>query len=144
MEESLVKQLFIKKITGCSPDTIRKLISDIMACINKWNQLKEDDEYEFRLVLNELISNAAFHGNEGLSNKSLTVAICEAASQTLSICVEDQGKGFDYSEFMKGKFACDTVPLLEYGRGLKLVQTICDNVQFNKAGNLIKVYKTLR
>ena len=41
----------------------------MMNCLNMWNDLEEDEEFEFRL-LNELISNGIMHGNEKCETKS--------------------------------------------------------------------------
>ena len=58
--------LFKKQIIGDNPFVVRGLINEMMACIMEWNKLEEDEYYEFRLILNELISNGIFHGNKGL------------------------------------------------------------------------------
>jgi serine/threonine-protein kinase RsbW len=137
-----VNLLYENEITGSSPVVIRALVNDMMNCIKNWNKLDEDEEYEFRLVLNELISNGVFHGNKGYCNKRVKVGIEEVDEITLDIWVKDEGNGFDYNKICSS-FDCDHILLSEGGRGLMLVTAICNNIQFNHRGSLIKIRKSI-
>ena len=75
---------------------VRKLINEMMNCIKIGIPLDEDEYFEFRLILNELISNGILHGNKGFCNEKVNVAIEEVDSTTLDIFTKDEGQGFDY------------------------------------------------
>jgi len=139
-----VSLLYKKEIMGSSPLIVRSLINDMMNCIRNWNSLSDDDEYEFRLVLNELICNGVFHGNKGCSNKKVKVRIEEVDSVTLDIWVKDEGGGFDYNKVFKNYYNRKPYFLLaESGRGLLLVKAMCNNIQFNNNGSLIRIRKSI-
>ncbi len=143
MEVKLVKLLFKKQITGSNPLIVRNLINEMMNCIREWNPLEEDEYYEFRLILNELISNGILHGNKGFCNKKVNVAIEEVDSNTLDIFIKDEGQGFDYKQVCKNKPESDGFKLSERGRGLMLVNALCNKMQFNENGNQIKITKSI-
>lgn len=116
----------------------------MMNCIRNWNSLSDDDEYEFRLVLNELICNGVFHGNKGCSHKKVKVRIEEVDPVTLDIWVKDEGRGFDYDKFFKNCYSHKSYLMLsEGGRGLQLVKAMCNNIQFNNNGSMIRVRKSI-
>jgi serine/threonine-protein kinase RsbW len=143
LEVELVKLLFKKQITGNNPLVVRGLINEMMNCIEKWNRLDEDEYYEFRLVLNELISNGIFHGNKGFCDKNVNVAIEEVNSTTLDIFIKDEGEGFDYKHICRNYIKSDNLKLSEGGRGLMLVKALCSKIQFDGNGNQIKITKSI-
>lgn len=143
MEVALVKSLFRKQIIGSSPLVIRFLIDEMMSCIEAWNSLDDNCNYEFRLILNELISNGILHGNKGFSKKKVSVAIKEVDSTTLEIFIKDEGQGFDYKKVCREYYDCDTFELSEGGRGLMLVNALCNKIQFNENGSQIKITKSI-
>ena len=132
--------LFQRKIFGSDRNTVKGLISDMMNCINMWNSLKEDEEFEFRLILNELISNGITHGNERCEDKSLVASIREINKGTLSICIKDEGDGFNHNSCFHKKYSLYT----EGGRGLKIIRELCDEVQFYCNGSHIEVCKSIK
>lgn len=138
-----MKLLFKKQITGSNPLIVRKLINEMMNCINEWNPLDEDEYFEFRLILNELISNGILHGNKGLCNKKVNVAIEEVNSTTLDIFIKDEGQGFDYKKLCQYRPECDNLNMSEGGRGLMLVNALCSKIQFNENGNQVKITKSI-
>ncbi|HZJ56895.1 MAG TPA: ATP-binding protein [Clostridia bacterium] len=138
-----MRLLFKKQIVGDSPPAVRDLISEMMACIMEWNHLKEEEYYEFRLILNELISNGIFHGNKGLCNKKVNVAIKEVNPTTLDIFIKDEGQGFDYKRICQGYLGDDILKLSERGRGLMLVNALCSKIQFDANGSHVKITKSI-
>ena len=138
-----MKLLFKKQITGSNPLKVIKVINEMMNCINEWNPLDEDEYFEFRLVLNELISNGILHGNKGFCNKKVNVAIEEVDSTTLDIFIKDEGQGFDYKKFCQQRPDCGSLNMSEGGRGLMLVHALCSKIQFNENGNQVKITKSI-
>lgn len=132
--------LFQRKILGSNRKTVKGLISDMMRSINLWNALAEDEEFEFRLILNELISNGITHGNEKCDHKTLIASIREVDKYTISICIEDEGRGFNHSNCLQEKHHL----YMEGGRGLKIIKELCDDMQFYCNGSHIEVCKSIK
>jgi len=136
--------LFKREIVGANTQMVRELVREIMNRIEAWHHLEEEEDYEFRLIINELIVNGIVHGNKCFNDKVLTVIVHALDDNTISICIRDQGRGFNYKEIEKGIFPCDSFALLERGRGLKIVQSICDDIKFSKNGSWISVKKSIK
>lgn len=132
--------IFHRKIFGSNETTVKQLIADMMNSINIWNDLKEDEEFEFRLILNELISNGIIHGNNRSEDKSLVAFIHEVSKNTISVCIEDEGDGFNHNANLYRKCSLYT----EGGRGLKIIRELCDEVQFHCNGSHIRISKSLK
>lgn len=132
--------LFKRTIFGSDRDTVKDLIADMMDCINAWNDLKEDEEFEFRLILNELIANGITHGNERCQHKALIASIREVSRDTISICIQDEGDGFNHNACIHREYSLYT----ESGRGLKIIQELCDEVRFHYNGSQVEISKSLR
>jgi serine/threonine-protein kinase RsbW len=139
-----VSILFSKSITGCESNCIRAMIQDMMECIKAWKRLSDDEEYEFRLILNELIANGTVHGNKRLCDKSIKAKIIAIDHETIGITIQDEGSGFDYRNFFNNIYPCDANPYSERGRGLKLIRAVCDDIVFNQNGNEVSICKTIK
>lgn len=138
-----MNMLFHKRITGCEPYHLRNLVQDILDRIHIWRHLSEDDEYEIRLILNELIANGTIHGNKGACTKGITATVHAANHDTLCITIQDDGIGFDHQSICSAPYTFAS-SLSERGRGLKLIRAICDDMQFNQPGNVIRIHKSIR
>lgn len=115
-----------------------------MDCIKSKYILSDSEEYEFRLILNELIANGTVHGNKRLCDKTITAKMECIDGHTISITIKDEGSGFDYRPIFENAFPCDTNHFSERGRGLKLIKAICDNIRFNHTGNQIQICKSIK
>jgi len=140
-----VELLYKKEVKGAKPQMVRELTGEIINSIEAWRCLSEEEKYEFRIIINELIVNGIIHGNECFCDKVLKVAIYALDDNTVSICIQDEGRGFNYKEIIEeGCFPCDSALFLERGRGLKIVQHICDAIKFSHNGSWVNVKKTVR
>lgn len=59
----------------------------------------------------------------------------EDGAGELTITVEDSGKGFDYKSREKNEFKSEGFS----GRGIPLIRTICDSIQYQGNGNTVEV-----
>jgi len=93
--------------------------------------------FAIRLAIEEAITNAFEHGHEGL-DPSLTITVeYSITPNQIQIAIQDQGPGF----------SPDDLPdptLLENlskpsGRGVMLMQAYMSTVEFNPAGNRVKM-----
>lgn len=134
--------LYNKKITGCEAISIRNLIKEMMASIKNIIDISEEEEYEYRLILNELITNSTIHGNKCVCDKSIIASIRVINNSYITIKIEDEGQGFNYKEAIN-RLGEKSRQLSERGRGLMLVSSLCDDVKFNKNGNEVCIKKKI-
>ncbi len=127
------------------------------------DQLNENDLKGFMLSVDEVLQNAYEHGNLELSNsdkkalldeelldeelkmreskffnRTITVKI-GIHNKKLCLTITDQGKGFDWRKLILS----DQEPTSLHGRGLSIVQAKTDEIEFNEAGNSVKLTKTI-
>jgi anti-sigma regulatory factor (Ser/Thr protein kinase) len=93
--------------------------------------------FEVGLLLRETMSNAVRHGS-GLDPALTVLFHCFIESGHLVLEVEDDGPGFDWRCQMA---RCLPGVDIDCGRGLPILVTYADAVEFNAAGNRIKVRK---
>lgn len=96
------------------------------------------DQFFVLLALREALTNAVRHGNRGDPNLSVEclIAVCE---NELVMSIRDQGQGFDWRAH--GWELPD--PQSESGRGLAIIKTCFDGIEFNEQGNEITFRKKL-
>jgi CheY-like chemotaxis protein len=83
----------------------------------------------------ELVQNAVIHGNKRKEGTTVTVRMT-LAEQTLTIEVEDEGKGFDPGKVLVTR---SSRTQSKNGRGLFLVQCFSDELTYEKNGRLARV-----
>jgi len=97
---------------------------------------EDKDLFNIRLIVDELCSNAVIHGNGSDPEKMLTIRL-EADSRKARIAVEDEGEGFDYTAVQDPRD--DHLLRRPHGRGLFLIRTFADEVEFRDPGNCITI-----
>lgn len=88
----------------------------------------------------EAFQNALEHGNQNDPNKEIHINF-EKTPRGLNFSIEDEGLGFNYSEIadIKDDGKEKSFP----GRGIFLIKSLCDQVEYNDAGNKITMgFKT--
>lgn len=90
--------------------------------------------WSIHLALEEAVMNAIEHGNKRDISKNIIIR-CTINPQDLEIIIEDEGAGFEHRAI---KVADETA---ESGRGLMLMRSFMDKVEFNDKGNSIKLIK---
>ncbi|HLS53976.1 MAG TPA: ATP-binding protein [Tissierellaceae bacterium] len=105
--------------------------------LEKLNNILDNKDliFDIRLIINELIINGVFHGNECVDTKCVNVNL-DVNGDQVTIIVEDEGEGFDFN--------IDSYNPLELkcgGRGLVLVKGLSDELIIDK--NKIKAIKYL-
>ena len=139
-----IQRVYNSKIAS-SISNINKVVTDILEKL-KDRQLPNEDctIFDFKVILNELISNAIKHGNKEDLNKLVKISTALIDGRYLLLKVEDEGEGYNYASNSNEDVRCDDDNLLsESGRGILIVKCLCDKVRFNKKGNKIVVLKKL-
>jgi serine/threonine-protein kinase RsbW len=108
-------------------------------------QLHIDDGMMHRLLVSctEAVNNAIVHGNKSDPDKKVIIR-CVVKKRTLTICVIDEGKGFDPESLQDPR---DEKNLLkENGRGVFLMRSLMDKVVFKrlKSGSVVEMKVKLR
>jgi serine/threonine-protein kinase RsbW len=96
--------------------------------------------YHLNLVLTEALANAIEHSGKTPAQESVRVCI-RLKNKNLFIEVHDQGCGFD----LEGIPCPDPAELCEHGRGIFLIRTFMDTVDYHKtdSGNVLEMRKKL-
>lgn len=150
-------------LLGNDSEVIPDLVSHIQRLLTEVQQFGENTLMRIGIALNEALVNAMFHGNLELSSDlregdgsrfeelkeerrrlgpyaSRQITVTARVSQTEGvIAVRDEGPGFDRS-LVPDPTETNNLEKLS-GRGLFLIQTFFDEVQFNSRGNEITMIK---
>ncbi len=105
------------------------------------HKMSRNEIYAVRLSLNETIANAHKHGNHGDSDMDIKVSYL-ITDGSFSMIVRDEGIGFDH-EALPDPTVEENL-LLPHGRGVFLMRSMMDDVEFNDVGNSIKVTKNFQ
>lgn len=124
---------------GSTPKNIRK----VEAFLHKVNTYAHLDEVHFHKLLvaaTEAVNNGIFHGNKSNPEKKIMI-VCQVTDAMLQCTVCDEGKGFDPTNIPS---PLDEKNLLnEHGRGIFLMQTLMDTVDFVKRKEGTEVIMTM-
>ena len=119
-------------------DVISPFADQLMHFISKFRPA-DDDNYEIELALREALVNAIVHGNQNDPRKRVYVNCRCTSHGDVSITVEDEGNGFDH-----GTVPDPTLPenrLRTNGRGIYLIRTLMDEVDFKQDGSVVHMRK---
>ncbi len=95
--------------------------------VNKKAHLDDGTIYRLLVATTEAVNNAIIHGNKSNPKKNVYVS-CELVAHVLTMTVRDSGKGFDPGSLAN---PLDEENLLkESGRGIFLIKSLVDNVEF--------------
>ncbi|HYO10847.1 MAG TPA: ATP-binding protein [Tepidisphaeraceae bacterium] len=98
----------------------------------------EQSQFAIRLSLEEGLMNAVKHGNKLDPRKTVRIEATVTARST-EIFIEDQGKGFDRKRVPD---PCASENLLKCsGRGILLMETYMDKVEYSNGGRRVRMVK---
>ena len=99
--------------------------------------VQEDAYGNVLIAVTEAVNNAIQHGNEENSNLFVDVAVGDKETE-FCFRIKDEGIGFDFNSLPD-----PTAPenlLKESGRGIFLMRTLADEVEFDGEGNSVNIY----
>src|SRR5215469_15170134 len=128
----------LRNILPSDVDIISPFVDQLMRFISKFRPADESN-YEIELALHEALVNAIVHGNQNDPGKRIYVNCRCTSDGGVSITVEDEGNGFEH----------DAVPdptspdnrLQTSGRGIYLIRTLMDVVDFKRGGSVVHMHK---
>ncbi len=117
-----------------------EILEEICELVKDFQGINEQILFEFRLCLDEAITNAILHGNDADINKKLYVKVYRD-DESVAFKINDEGPGFD-------KKLIDSVNTpaswdRENGRGLFLIAQLMDDVVFFNSGAGVYMKKIL-
>ncbi len=133
------------------PSSLHKVggvISEIINYIDlNYGPVNEGSLFELKVVLSEIVLNAVKHGNKENENKMVKIDVFIIENTYISFVVEDEGNGYDLKYLSKNKSVIsdedDLFNIMESGRGILLVNSLCEKVKVNARGNRISVIKKI-
>ncbi len=127
---------YLKIVISPSFDNIEKICQDAedFSCKNGFNNIL----FEIQLGIREILTNAIRHGCKSDVNKQIEFKM-ERNKGFVHISSKDGGDGFDWQKEQKKNSA----DLLENGRGMKILKTYFDRIQYNESGNEITITKKI-
>lgn len=115
----------LRKVEGL----VDKICSDL--------DVNEDYYGNVLIAVTEAVNNAILHGNK--EDQDLEVALSVSAN-TNDFCftIKDQGEGFDYNN-LPDPTAPENIEK-ENGRGIYLMKSLAEAVEFDDYGRIVRVY----
>lgn len=141
--------VIVKAVTYIvKPDikTLADTIDLVLNAIMSEHFISEEILFEIKVVLNELVVNALCHGNNCEIEKATYVTFKLVNHNYLYISVKDEGCGFNQKldlNTLDDYIEAQNKSLCEHGRGLIIVDRLCNRVKFNKCGNKVSIIKNL-
>ncbi len=120
-----------------------KLIHRVEKFLQRVNKDAHLDEIQFHKVLvstTEAVNNSIFHGNKSDPRKKVYLT-CELSDEKMILRVRDSGKGFNPQKI--GNPLNESNLLRESGRGVFLMKTLVDRVEFHFSEEGSEVEMTL-
>lgn len=102
------------------------------------NDFSEDTVFAVHLSLEEAFVNAIKHGNHGDPDKTISVE-CLITPEKFDISIADEGFGFDPQGIPDPR--CDGNLYKSSGRGVLLIQSYMDEIEYNGRGNCLHMVK---
>lgn len=84
----------------------------------------------------EAVNNAILHGNKGDVSKMVTVNFT-ADGNMFDVTVTDEGEGFKYNSLPDPTDPANIENL--HGRGVFIMKSLADYIEYNEAGNEVKM-----
>lgn len=116
---------------------VQQAIQEILSTLPDYG-FNEDAVFAIHLALEEAFLNAVKHGNHNDSQKAIDVE-CLVTPEKFDISISDEGFGFDPDGIPDPR--CNGNLYKASGRGILLIQSYMDVVEYNARGNCIHLIK---
>lgn len=126
------------------PSLLEKLseVEELTEKAAEQHGILEDDKDNLAIAITELTNNAIIHGNKFDHQKKVTISFY-FEDKEVSVYIKDQGPGFD--PLAIGNPLDPENLLKESGRGIFILKSIMDDVQFHVSefGTEVKIVKKI-
>lgn len=122
---------------------LRDILREIMVRLKyEISAVSDDALFDLRVVFSELLVNAIIHGNKDNPSKKVVLTL-QIDGGTVMSTIKDEGEGFDFPRFQNYISVSSEDIESESGRGLMIVNSLTDSLQFNGSGNEVEFTKNL-
>ncbi|MBS1867673.1 MAG: ATP-binding protein [Acidobacteria bacterium] len=129
---------FSKRLTISSRvKAINPTVKKLMAILQR-TCLAPTQAFAIETALREALANAVVHGNRASPSKKVHVT-CGCDSRGIHIVIADEGGGFQ-TDAVESPLAGENLDA-DHGRGIFLIRTLMDEVQFQNGGREIHMRK---
>ncbi len=122
------------KITSC-PSEVSKLEHYVKVVTERFN-IDQTKYPDILISLTEAVNNAIIHGNCRDKSKCVDI-ISRNIGEKVVFTISDQGQGFDPAT-VKNPLTEEHLHL-EGGRGVMIMRTLCDKVQYKNNGSTVEI-----
>lgn len=122
-------------ILSSKPQEVKK-VEGFIHSVNRAAHLDEEGYYKLLVATTEAVNNGIIHGNKRDPKKKVAVT-CIIGRLLLIVRVHDEGSGFDAAS-LPDPLAEENL-LREHGRGVFLIRSLMESVQFEKHKNGLNV-----
>ena len=115
---------------------VERMIEDVCDLF----EVGEDNFGNILIAVTEAVNNAIQHGNKYDPSKHIQISFKSSKNQ-ISFVVQDEGSGFDFT-----KIPDPTSPEnieKPHGRGIFLMNSLADKVEFEDHGKIVQLYFNL-
>ena len=127
------RSVAVESTSSAIVEVCKRLLSEIEA-----NNFSQEDIFAVHLALEEAFTNAIMHGNKMSPDKGVKIDYSVGLDK-VEISMMDEGKGFDPDAVPDPRYG-DNLYKTE-GRGLLLMRSYMDVVEFSKHGNSVRMVK---
>ena len=105
------------------------------------NKIEGIDQFELTMILDELLINAAEHGNKFDTEKKVHIKYA-LKPYKIELIVTDEGKGFDWEKTFREK---EKITLYhKRGRGIQIVKKLVEILEYSNKGKTCRMVKYLK
>ena len=130
------RSVVIKSTASAISEPLRWVLDTLKAC-----NFSQDDIFAVHLSLQEAFLNAIRHGNKIDASKEVKIDYL-VSLEKVEISMTDEGNGFDPDAVPDPRIG-DNLYKTE-GRGLFLMRSYMDVVEFSEAGNVVRMVRYKR
>lgn len=116
---------------------LRKICSRVLCCADTLGYSK-DDQFAVHLAIEEALVNAVKHGNKQDPQKDIIIEY-GLSPEKIEVWITDQGVGFDPQNLADPRSGENIYKT--GGRGVLLIKSYMDSVEYNKTGNCVHMVK---
>lgn len=116
---------------------LRRICAKIL-CHAQQLKYSDDNLFAIRLAMEEAIVNAVKHGNKQDPARNVVIEY-DLSPEKIDIRVTDQGRGFNPNGLADPRFG-DNIYKTD-GRGVLLIRSYMDTVEYNQPGNSVRMVK---
>ncbi len=116
---------------------VKQVVAELLKVLKEYG-FDEDSLFAIHLALEEAFLNAVKHGNHGDADKVIDVE-CLITPEKFDISISDEGYGFDPDGIPDPRSNGNLYK--SSGRGILLIQSYMDVVEYNARGNCVHMIK---